>query len=48
MTLIQLKHFIALAQQGSFVRAARVLHMTQPALSRSIKGLETDLGSLVV
>ncbi len=47
MTLIQLKHFIALAQQGSFVRAARVLHMTQPALSRSIKGLETDLGRLL-
>ena len=47
MTLTQLKHFITLAQQGSFVRASRVLHMTQPALSRSIKGLEDDLGQLL-
>lgn len=47
MTLIQLKHFVTLAQQGSFVRASRVLHMTQPALSRSIKSLEDDLGQLL-
>ena len=47
MTLQQLRQFIALAQQGSFVRASRALHMTQPALSRSIKSLEDDLGQLL-
>lgn len=44
MTLQQLRQFVALAQQGSFVRASRALNMTQPALSRSIKALEEDLG----
>lgn len=47
MTLVQLRHFIALAQAGSFVRASSVLLMTQPALSRSIKSLEDELGHLL-
>lgn len=47
MTLQQLRQFVALAQHGSFVRASRALHMTQPALSRSIKSLEDDLGQLL-
>lgn len=44
MTLVQLRQFIALAKAGSFVKAADALHMTQPALSRSIKSLEDELG----
>lgn len=44
MTLIQLRHFIALAELGSFSRAAEGLHLTQPALSRSIRALEDALG----
>ena len=44
MTLVQLRHFVALAEAGSFVQAARALFLTQPALSRSIQGLEDDLG----
>ncbi len=44
MTLVQLRQFIALAKVGSFVKAADALHMTQPALSRSIKALEDELG----
>lgn len=44
MTLVQLRQFIALAKAGSFVKAADVLHMTQPALSRSIKSLEEEFG----
>ena len=44
MTLVQLRQFIALAKAGSFVKAADALHMTQPALSRSIKLLEDELG----
>jgi DNA-binding transcriptional LysR family regulator len=44
MTLVQLKHLIELARQGSFSKTADKLHLTQPALSRSIKSLEDELG----
>ena len=44
MTLVQLKHLIELAQTGSFSLSALKLHLTQPALSRSIKSLEDELG----
>ncbi|MEX8493763.1 LysR family transcriptional regulator [Sphaerotilus sp.] len=44
MTLVQLKHLIALAESGSFSRSAEVLCLTQPALSRSIRALEDELG----
>ncbi len=44
MTLVQLKHFIELASIGSFSKAAHKLHLTQPALSRSLKALEDELG----
>lgn len=44
MTLVQLRHFIGLAESGSFRRSAQALFITQPALSRSIQSLEEDLG----
>lgn len=44
MTLVQLKHLIELANSGSFSQSALKLHLTQPALSRSIKALEDELG----
>jgi DNA-binding transcriptional LysR family regulator len=44
MTLVQLRHFLALAECGSFAKASRVLFLTQPALSRSIQALEEELG----
>ncbi|MGV0984689.1 MAG: LysR substrate-binding domain-containing protein [Limnohabitans sp.] len=44
MTLVQLKHLIELANSGSFSQSALKLHLTQPALSRSIKALEGELG----
>lgn len=47
MTLIQLRHFATLAKAGSFVKASDLLHITQPALSRSIKSLEEELGQLL-
>jgi DNA-binding transcriptional LysR family regulator len=47
MTLTQLRHFIGLAKAGSFVKASGQLFMTQPALSRSIKSLEDELGQLL-
>lgn len=48
MTLVQLRHLIALAQHGSFGRAAQAVHLTQPALSRSIRALEDELGHPLV
>lgn len=47
MTLTQLRQFVVLSKAGSFVKAAGLLHLTQPALSRSIKTLEDDLGQLL-
>lgn len=44
MTLVQLKHLLALAGHGSFSRAAAAVFLTQPALSRSIRALEDELG----
>lgn len=44
MTLVQLRHFIALSESGSFAKASTVLFLTQPALSRSIQALEQELG----
>lgn len=43
MTLVQLRHFIALAELGSYARASKALFLTQPALSRSIQALEDEL-----
>lgn len=45
MTLVQLRHLIALAQGGSFSKAAQALFLTQPALSRSVRALEDELGA---
>lgn len=44
MTLVQLRHFVVLAEAGSFVQASAVLYLTQPALTRSIRALEDELG----
>lgn len=44
MNLQQLEHFLALAETGSFSRASEKVHLTQPALSRSIQVLEQELG----
>ncbi len=37
MTLVQLRHLISLAHTGSFSKSAQALHLTQPALSRSVR-----------
>lgn len=44
VTLRQLRVFAAVAQQKSFTRAARELHLTQPAVSQQLKLLEAEVG----
>ena len=44
MDLRQLKYFRTIVDQGSFRKAADALHISPPALSLSIKGLEDELG----
>lgn len=44
MTLVQLRHFVVLAELGAFVAASKALFLTQPALTRSIQALEDELG----
>jgi LysR family nitrogen assimilation transcriptional regulator len=43
MHLRQLESFVRVAELGSFSQAARVLDIAQPALSRQVRQLETDL-----
>lgn len=43
MDLTRLKYFVAVAEAGSFSRAAAALHLTQPSLSRQVQLLEDDL-----
>jgi DNA-binding transcriptional LysR family regulator len=44
MTLVQLRHLLALARTGSFSKAAQAQCLTQPALSRSVRALEDEFG----
>jgi len=43
MDFKQLETFVQVAELGSFTRAASVLRMAQPALSRQVRALEVDL-----
>lgn len=44
MELVWLEDFAALAEYGSFVRAADARHITQPAFSRRVRALENWMG----
>jgi LysR family nitrogen assimilation transcriptional regulator len=43
VNLKQLEYFVHVAELGSFSKAAMVLDIAQPALSRQVRALETDL-----
>lgn len=43
MNLKQLEYFVQVAELGSFSRAAQVLDIAQPALSRQVRALEIEL-----
>jgi DNA-binding transcriptional LysR family regulator len=43
--LRHLEHFLAVAEEGSFTRAAARVHLVQSALSVSVRALERELGA---
>ncbi|SDS63108.1 DNA-binding transcriptional regulator, LysR family [Paenibacillaceae bacterium GAS479] len=44
MDMRQLNYFVTIAREGQITRAARLLHMEQPPLSRQLKQMEEELG----
>ncbi|PRW63596.1 LysR family transcriptional regulator [Actinopolyspora mortivallis] len=44
LDLHKLHHLVAVAEEGSFTRAAKRLHLSQQALSTSIRALEREVG----
>lgn len=48
MTITQLQVLIKTIELGSFTKAARVLNMTQPAVSHAISSIESELGVTIL
>ncbi|MRS12865.1 MAG: LysR family transcriptional regulator [Actinobacteria bacterium] len=48
MNVTQLRTFIAVVDHGSFSEAARVLGISQPAVTMQIQALEADIGAMLL
>ena len=48
LTLKQLRALVAVADSASFTQAARLLHLTQPAISMQIRDAESIVGQVLV
>ena len=44
MEIKNLRYFLAVAHEENMSRAAEILHVTQPTLSKALKALEEELG----
>jgi len=47
LDLRQLRQLLALQEHGNFSRAAEALHISQPALSRSLQAMENTVGTAI-
>lgn len=48
MEIHEIRYFLALSETLNFTRAAERCNVTQPAMTRAIRGLEEELGGLLV
>ena len=44
MELRHLRYFVAVAEELSFTKAAHLLHLAQPSLTRQVRNLEDEIG----
>lgn len=47
MELRVLRYFLTVAQEKNITKAAEILHLTQPTLSRQMRALEEELGTVL-
>ena len=47
LDLRRLRQLLALQEHGNFSRAAEALHISQPALSRSLQAMENPVGTAI-
>src|SRR5688572_30375323 len=48
MELNHLKYFFAVAREGSFTRASKVMRIQQPTISKMVQALEQDLNLVLL